>query len=80
MGGVILSGASDTEDGFLDAHNSHLDPASGFTLEDGHRCATTVAESAGSAFIGMKCGVSIKEGTLSADEVLTAEAEFLNSL
>ena len=80
LGGVILSGAADTVDGFADAHNSHLDLASGFTLEDGNRCAAALNESPDSAFIGMKCSTNIKEGDLSAEEVLTAEAEFLNGI
>ena len=80
LGGVILSGAADTADGFADAHNSHLDPASGFTVEDGNRCAVAITDSDDTAFIGMKGSINAKEGKLTAEEVLTAEAEFLNGI
>ena len=39
LAGVILSGAGATPHGFADSHNSHLDPASGFSAEDAQACA-----------------------------------------
>ena len=39
LSGVILSGAGPSADGFMDSHNSHLDPQSGFTEADAMSCA-----------------------------------------
>jgi len=79
LGGVILSGAGNTSDGFADSHNTHLDPDSGFTLDDARRCAETVGAGADASFIGMK-GSTNSAAALTAEEVLVAEAEFLNSV
>ena len=80
LGGVILSGANPTPDGFADAHNSHLDPGGGFTEEDGRACAEVLQAAAGPSFIGMKCGVTSSTGELTPEQVLAAEVEFLNSV
>ena len=80
LGGVILSGANPTPDGFADAHNSHLDPGSGFTTADGRACAEALQAADDSCFIGMKCGVTSSAGELTPEQVLAAEAEFLNSV
>lgn len=80
LGGVILSGANPTPDGFADAHNSHLDPGGGFTEEDGRACVEVLRTARGSTFIGMKCGVTSSTGELTPEQVLAAEAEFLNSV
>ena len=79
LGGVILSGAGNTPDGFADSHNTHLDPDSGCTLDDARRCAETVGAGADASFIGMK-GSTNSAAALTAEEVLVAEAEFLNSV
>ena len=80
LAGVILSGAAATPDGFADGHNSHLDPASGFTLADGEACAERLTRSAEPAFLGMKCSAKTGPGVpgFDAAEVLQAEADFLN--
>ncbi len=80
LGGVILSGANPTPDGFADAHNSHLDPGSGFTAADARACAEALQAADDSCFIGMKCGVTSSAGELTPEQVLTAEAEFLNGV
>ena len=80
LGGVILSGANPTPDGFADAHNSHLDPGGGFTAEDGRACAEALQAAGDSCFIGMKCGVTSSAGELTPEQVLAAEVEFLDSL
>ena len=80
LGGVILSGANPTPDGFADAHNSHLDPGSGFTAADGRACAEALQAADDSCFIGMKCGVTSSAGELTPEQVLAAEAEFLDSV
>ena len=74
LGGVILSGANPTPDGFADAHNSHLDPGSGFTAADGRACAEALQAADDSCFIGMKCGVTSSAGELTPEQVLAAEA------
>ena len=80
LAGVILSGAAATPDGFADGHNSHLDPASGFTLADGEACAGRLSRSSESCFLGMKCSLKTGPGerAFGVAEVLQAEAEFLN--
>ena len=80
LGGVILSGANPTPDGFADAHNSHLDPGSGFTAADGRACAEALQAADDSCFIGMKCGVTSSAGELTPEQVLAAEVEFLDSV
>ena len=80
LGGVILSGAGPTPDGFADSHNPHLDPGSGFTEGDGRACSEALKAGGDSSFIGMKCGTTSSAGTLTPEEVLNAEAEFLNSI
>ena len=80
LGGVIMSGAGATENGFADSHNSHLDPKSGFTETDGRECAAALAASSESAFLGMKCSTATPDGALEVEEVLAAEADLLNSV
>ncbi len=78
LAGVILSGAEATENGFADAHNSHLDPKSGFSLRDAEACAQLLTGSAQPTFIGMKCsGKRAGASELKPEEVLAAQAEFL---
>lgn len=78
LAGVILSGAAATPDGFADAHNSHLDPACGFSLADGEACAGRLSESPQPSFLGMKCSLKKGDGELEAAQVLQAQADFLN--
>ena len=80
LGGVILSGANPTADGFADAHNSHLDSGSGFSVADGQACAEALLKASEPSFIGMKCSVTTSEGELTPEQVLNAEADFLNNL
>ena len=80
LAGVIMSGAGASRNGFADSHNSHLDPASGFTEADGRACGARLGESSTPVFIGMKCSPAAAEGSLAVDEVLEAEAALLNSL
>lgn len=78
LAGVILSGAGASPDGFVDSHNSHLDPDSGFTVDDARQCAAVLTASAQSSFLGTKCSVKKGGGTLAVDEVLAAQVELLN--
>ena len=78
LAGVILSGAGASPDGFMDSHNSHLDPESGFTVEDFQACAGVLKASSDPVFIGMKCSVARGEETLPVEEVLKAQADLLN--
>ena len=80
LAGVILSGADATPNGFADAHNSHLDPNSGFTAQDVQACATALNASADSIFIGTKCGRKKGDEQLSVEELLNAQAELLNGV
>ncbi len=76
--GVILSGAGASPNGFMDSHNSHLDPESGFTLDDARQCAAALTASSQSSFLGTKCSVKKADGEVSVEEVLTAQVEVLN--
>jgi hypothetical protein len=76
--GVILSGAGASPDGFMDSHNSHLDPESGFTLDDARQCAAVLRASSPSSFLGTKCSVKKGDGEVSVEEVLAAQVEVLN--
>ena len=78
LAGVILSGAGASPDGFVDSHNSHLDPDSGFSADDAHQCAAALTASAQSSFLGTKCSVKKGDGALTVDEVLAAQVELLN--
>ena len=80
LAGVIMSGAGATPDGFADSHNSHLDPNSGFTADDGRACTAALQATSDSAFLGMKCSTKKGAETVSVEEVLTAQAELLNSV
>jgi len=80
LAGVIMSGAGATPDGFLDSHNSHLDPDSGFTADDASACAENLEDSPQPIFIGMKCSRATGEDELSVEEVLSAEASLLNEI
>lgn len=76
--GVILSGAGASPNGFMDSHNSHLDPDSGFTADDARECAAVLTASSQSSFLGTKCSVKKGDGEVSVEEVLAAQAELLN--
>jgi len=76
--GVILSGAGASPNGFMDSHNSHLDPESGFTADDARECAAALTASSQSSFLGMKCSVRKGDGEVSVEEVLAAQTELLN--
>lgn len=78
LSGVILSGAGPSADGFMDSHNSHLDPESGFTEEDALSCASVLASNPQPIFLGTKCSTAKGEEELLAETVLTAQAELLN--
>ncbi len=78
--GVIMSGAGASKDGFLDSHNSHLDPDSGFCAKDAVACAAALKSTSQSVFIGMKCSVKKGDGEVSVDEVLRAQADLLNQI
>ena len=80
LGGVILSGAGASAEGFMDSHNSHLDPESGFTAADFKACAELLQASPEPVFIGMKCSVASAAGPLATEEVLTAQAQLLNQV
>jgi hypothetical protein len=80
LAGVILSGAGASPDGFMDSHNSHLDPQSGFTEGDFQACAGVLRSSPDPVFIGMKCSVASSGEPLSAAQVLTAQAELLGQV
>jgi hypothetical protein len=77
LAGVILSGAAATPDGFADAHNSHLDPDSGFAEGDFEACATLLAAADQRCFLGMKCSLKNGDAELEVGQVLGAEAELL---
>ena len=77
LAGVILSGAAATPDGFADAHNSHLDPTSGFTATDAQTCADVLKACSDSVFFGMKCSTKKGDDQLAAAEVLKAQADLL---
>jgi hypothetical protein len=78
LSGVILSGAGPSADGFTDSHNSHLDPQSGFTLEDAMSCASVLASSSQPIFLGTKCSTARGDDELPVETVLNAQAELLN--
>ena len=78
--GVIMSGAGASEDGFMDSHNSHLDPQCKFTAADAKRCADLVNASSHKSFIGTKCSVATSKGEITTAEVLAAQAELLNTV
>ena len=78
LSGVILSGAGPSADGFMDSHNSHLDPQSGFTEEDAMSCASVLASSPQPIFLGTKCSTAKGDEQLPVETVLNAQAELLN--
>ena len=78
LSGVILSGAGPSADGFMDSHNSHLDPQSGFTEKDAMSCAAVLASSSQPIFLGTKCSTAKGDQELSVETVLTAQVELLN--
>ena len=78
LAGVILSGADATPNGFADAHNSHLDPNSGFTTKDAQACAAALNASTDSIFMGTKYGRKKGDSQLSVEEILNAQAELLS--
>jgi hypothetical protein len=80
LAGAILSGAGPSPEGFRDSHNSHLDPHSGFTAQDAKACAEVLQQSKLSTFIGTKCGKTTRDGELSVEEVLTAQAQLLGDI
>ncbi|MFL2541773.1 MAG: DUF4862 family protein [Candidatus Latescibacterota bacterium] len=79
LAGVILSGAGASPDGFMDSHNSHLDPDSGFIAADAAACARVLADSEQSCFIGMKCSAKAPQ-ELPVAMVLSAQMELLNEI
>ena len=78
LSGVILSGAGHSADGFMDSHNSHLDPQSGFTEDDAMSCASVLASSPQPIFLGTKCSTAKGDEELPVETVLAAQAELLN--
>jgi len=80
LAGVILSGAGATPDGFVDSHNSQLDPECGFTADDGRTCAAALQAASEASFLGMKCSTRKGQDKVSVKDVLTTEAELLNSV
>ena len=80
LSGVILSGAGPSTDGFTDSHNSHLDPQSGFTVEDAMSCASVLDSNPQPIFFGTKCSTAKGDEELSVETVLTAQAELLNQV
>ena len=78
LAGVILSGAGPSVDGFMDSHNSHLDPQSGFTEQDALSCASVLTSSPDPMFLGTKCSTAKGDEELSVATVLNAQAELLN--
>ncbi len=78
LSGVILSGAGPSADGFMDSHNSHLDPESGFTEEEALSCASVLTSSPDPMFLGTKCSTAKGDEELSVATVLNAQAELLN--
>ncbi len=80
LAGAILSGAGASPEGFRDSHNSHLDPDSGFTAADAKACADALKQSELSTFIGTKCGKTTRDGEVSVEEVLTAQAQLLGDI
>lgn len=80
LAGVILSGAAATPHGFADAHNSHLDPDSGFTASDVEACAAVLARADQPSFLGMKCSLKQGAAELEVAQVLGAEAELLGRI
>ena len=79
LAGVILSGAGASPDGFMDSHNSHLDPDSGFTAADAAACAQVLADSGQACFIGMKCSTKAPR-ELAVETVLRAQADLLDEI
>ena len=80
LSGAILSGAGPSADGFMDSHNSHLDPQSGFTEADAMSCAAVLASNPQPIFFGMKCSTAKGDEQLSVETVLTAQAKLLNQV
>ena len=80
LSGVILSGAGASPEGFIDSHNSHLDPDSGFTPEDAIACAAALNQNPQPSFIGMKCSRAKGDAALGVEEVLAAQGELLGNL
>ncbi len=80
LAGVILSGAGASPEGFRDAHNSHLDPDSGFGMSDAEACASVLKESSQSIFLGMKCSRAKGDGEVSVEEVLQAQAGLMGQV
>ena len=80
LAGVILSGAGASPEGFRDAHNSHLDPDSGFGMSDAEACASVLKESSQSIFLGMKCSRAKGSGEVSVEEVLQAQAALMGQV
>ncbi|MDA1142475.1 MAG: DUF4862 family protein [Planctomycetota bacterium] len=78
LAGVIMSGAGSSPNGYCDSHNSHLDPDSGFTLEDARACAGVLRDSSQPIFIGSKCSRKKGGGEVSVEEILSAQAGLLN--
>ena len=81
LAGVILSGAGSSAQGFMDSHNSHLDPDSGFSAEDFQSCAAKLVASPQAVFVGTKC--STKKGAdeeVTVAEVLSAQTDLLQAV
>jgi hypothetical protein len=80
LAGVILSGAGASPNGFMDSHNSHLDPDSGFTIVDLSNCAAVLKASSQPSFLGMKCSRAKGSEQVSVEEVLAAQAKLLGQV
>ena len=80
LAGVILSGAGASENGFLDSHNSHLDPNSGFRTSDVVSCVTVLESNDEPTFLGMKCSNAKGDEQLSVTEMMATQAELLNQI
>ena len=77
LGGVILSGAGSSADGFMDSHNSHLDPDSGFSADDFRLCAAMLEANRQAVFVGMKCSAKKGEDELPVADTLSAQTDLL---
>ena len=80
LAGVILSGAGSSAHGFMDSHNSHLDPDSGFTADDFRSCAARLEASPQAVFLGMKCSAKKGDDEVTAQEALRAQTDLLRSV
>ena len=74
------SGAGSSAHGFMDSHNSHLDPDSGFTADDFRSCAARLEASPQAVFLGMKCSAKKGDDEVTAQEALSAQTDLLRAV